>query len=610
MQTMDTVTFYLAHLSLALCPVLLYVTMRKGQRSHIQVAFYAMIGVIFIWNLGTLLEIYYRLVHGVTNMVFIDICYFGICFVPIAILFLGKAISQTYLSLTPLHATLLIVPCTSMIVICTNAYHNLFFINFSLYSSEAVYGFYYYFHSVYSYGCIVIGILYMISFLMKSSGIFSMQSLFVLLGILAPLSANVLYSFNLVYLPFSISASMFTFSLLCFAIAFYKYDFLKVAPIAIHSIVDLISDGYLVIDNRYNIVSSNKAMLGILPNSEPIPQNMSLKTLMNKYCAKGTYADFLKLQAQSAEEKCTVSVEYSSLDHRYFVVEITPIFRKQAMIGTIIILKDITQAKRDLETIEETQAIMIERERLAFLGQLVGGIAHNLKTPLLSISGGIEGISDLAREYEEAVSDPNITAEDHHEIAMEMFVWIDKIKAHCAYISDMISTVKGQAVHYNPSDISTFTIDEFLKRVDFLMKNELKKAHCTLRSLIEVDVSSEIAGDVNNLVQIFDNLIMNAIYAYKGKSGFIDLSVVGDNDKFVFTVTDYGEGIEPSVQTRLFKEMVTTKGKNGTGLGLYLSHSTIKGHFNGQLTFSSEVGKGAAFTITIPKRKPPGTVKT
>ena len=58
--------------------------------------------------------------------------------------------------------------------------------------------------------------------------------------------------------------------------------------------------------------------------------------------------------------------------------------------------------------------------------------------------------------------------------------------------------------------------------------------------------------------------------------------------------------MKEEVQNKLFKEMITTKGKNGTGLGLYMSYSTIKGKFNGDLKFESKEGKGTTFTITIP----------
>jgi len=605
MRMMDMVTFVITHLSFVFCIALFFLTLRESKRSYIHIAFYFLILVMFIWNLGTLLDMYYQFIYGVSNMLFICISYLGICFSPIAVLFLGKTLSKPYLALKPAYALLLFVPCVSMVLLCTNSYHHLFFVNFSIYAEELLYGPYYYFHFAYSYACLLVGIIYLISFSIKSAGIFSRQSLLVLLGILVPLLANVLYSFNLLYLTFNIKASMFTIALLCLAIAFYKYDFLKVPPVALHNIVDLISDGYLVIDVWYNVVDYNKAMLHLVNDGKPLPQKMSLETLMEKYCAEDTYADFLKLQAQAAQAKSTILVEYESPGGKFYAVEITPVYIKRVLVGTVIMLKNITRAKRDLETIKETQATMMERERLAFLGQLIGGIAHNLKTPILSISGGVEGLLDLVTEYEESISDASVTEEDHREIVQEMYSWIDKIKTHCTYISDMVSSVKGQAIQLNPNDIDTFAIDELLKHVDLLMKNELKKSSCTLRVHINTNPFSQITGNLNSLVQVFNNLIANAIDAYDGKLGFIDLEVAEDEGKFVFSVTDYGKGMAPSLVARLFKEMVTTKGKHGTGLGLYLSYATIRGHFNGQLTVVSEVGQGTTFTIAIPKPREP-----
>ena len=68
----------------------------------------------------------------------------------------------------------------------------------------------------------------------------------------------------------------------------------------------------------------------------------------------------------------------------------------------------------------------------------------------------------------------------------------------------------------------------------------------------------------------------------------------------ILSIKDYGCGIPQKVKDKLFKEMVTTKGKNGTGLGLYMSYSTIKAHFNGDIIVESEEGKGTTFKILIP----------
>ena len=96
-------------------------------------------------------------------------------------------------------------------------------------------------------------------------------------------------------------------------------------------------------------------------------------------------------------------------------------------------------------------------------------------------------------------------------------------------------------------------------------------------------------------------MISNAIQAYNGKEGEnIDLILEKQNNNLIISVKDYGSGLPEKVKNKLFKEMITTKGKNGTGLGLYMSYSTIKAHFNGDITFESETGKGTTFNITLP----------
>ena len=96
-------------------------------------------------------------------------------------------------------------------------------------------------------------------------------------------------------------------------------------------------------------------------------------------------------------------------------------------------------------------------------------------------------------------------------------------------------------------------------------------------------------------------MISNAIQAYNGKTEQnIDLILSKSDDNLVISVKDYGCGLPQKVKDKLFKEMITTKGKNGTGLGLYMSYSTIKAHFNGNITFESKEGEGTTFNIILP----------
>jgi two-component system NtrC family sensor kinase len=109
-----------------------------------------------------------------------------------------------------------------------------------------------------------------------------------------------------------------------------------------------------------------------------------------------------------------------------------------------------------------------------------------------------------------------------------------------------------------------------------------------------------IKGELSQLVQVFTNLIINAIQSYNGKGGEINFRIVKEVKGILFMIQDHGAGIPSEIQMRLFKEMVTTKGKKGSGLGLYLSYSNIKGRFGGEMWFESVEGKGSTFYISIP----------
>jgi len=152
----------------------------------------------------------------------------------------------------------------------------------------------------------------------------------------------------------------------------------------------------------------------------------------------------------------------------------------------------------------------------------------------------------------------------------------------------------------NESENISFTVGELLKRVEILMSHELKKFSCELRIDIRVDENTQIKGEINNLVQVMNNLISNSIESYNGKEGKIDLLISKNTQEVEIVIRDYGSGIPENVRKKLLKEMITTKGKNGTGLGLYMSHSTIKGKFGGTMKIKSEEGKGTEISILIP----------
>ena len=263
---------------------------------------------------------------------------------------------------------------------------------------------------------------------------------------------------------------------------------------------------------------------------------------------------------------------------------------------------NIQQLNQDnLQTIKNSQELLVEKERLASLGQMIGGIAHNLKTPIMSIAGASEGLSDLTKELILSIGNPQVNQEDYKAIAADMNEWIEKIKIHTSYMSDVITAVKGQAVVFSEEQVYPFNMSTLFKQVEILMRHELKNSITKLSIIDQTTENDLIYGNINSLVQILNNMISNAIQAYgkTEKEMQIDLKAIVKDKNIIISVHDFGPGLPEHVKNKLFKEMITTKGKDGTGLGLFMSYSNIRAHFHGNITFDTSE-KGTTFFITLP----------
>ena len=246
----------------------------------------------------------------------------------------------------------------------------------------------------------------------------------------------------------------------------------------------------------------------------------------------------------------------------------------------------------------------MEQERLAFLGQMIGGLAHNLKTPIMGISGCISAMEALVDECEDSLGDPEVNEEDYREIYGEIREWFRKVRESTAYMSDIITAIKGQAASVVTQEDSVFTVDEMIKRCTLLMRHELLSSQCRLEVQCDPEKSVSLQGDINNLVQVMNNLLSNAVYAQKEVGGgVITIAVDWDAEELRLSVTDTGQGVSQQIKEKLFKAMVTNKGAMGTGLGLYISNAVVRGKFGGNLWMKDNPGGGAIFGVSIPMER-------
>ena len=602
---LTNVSTLLALVLTAIVDIVLIIYLMKGEnKNQLSKMFICTLSLLTLWVTVLILQITLSTPLNIPPIYFDYIVYIGACFVPVTVFFIGLIHLKSKISFKKIYVLLFIVPIISLLVLWTNDLHHLFYTNYSVDFSKNVYGPYINIHSIYSYLLLGVGVFYLLKSTIKASGILSKQSMLIVLGISVPVVINILGTFKIIPMSIYITPITFTFTIIFCAISIFKFQFLGIAPIALQIVVNQISDSYVVLGLYNNIIDYNETFVKTFKLNKKKLKNITFNNLLDEIEASDN--DIKKVMSSIKKVKETDKIEYFEQTFnklgKTFEIEVTPINSNGNNIGTLFLFKDVTQHKKDVQTIKDNQNLLIERERLASLGQLIGGIAHNLKTPIMSISGASEGLKDLVNEYDASIGNPLVNENDFHDIAKDMREWLEKINSYTEYMSDILTAVKGQAVALSEQNDMDFTIEELFKRVNILMKHELKQAVIYLNVQMKIDENIVINGDVNTLVQVINNMISNAIQAYDGKpEQQIDLIAwKNENNNIVITVKDYGPGLPEKVKDKLFKEMITTKGKNGTGLGLYMSYSTIRAHFNGNITVESETGKGTTFNIILP----------
>lgn len=268
----------------------------------------------------------------------------------------------------------------------------------------------------------------------------------------------------------------------------------------------------------------------------------------------------------------------------------TPVMDKQDnLVGCIHILRDITERVR-------LEAQVRQSEKMAMMGEMVSGVAHELNNPLASIVG-------YASRLSKKESQGSLTRETRADYVRK--IGLEAARA-ARIVGDLLTFARPQALDLVPLDLN-----EVILKIQDLCAESLQAGQVELR-LALCEGLPEVLGNEHSLHQVMDNLIRNsfqAIRAVKDRGSIVIRTQYLETGKVRLTVQDNGPGIRPEHQERVFDPFFTTKRVGeGTGLGLALCYSILGAH-GASIDIESEVGKGAAFHIeftAIEARRAPG----
>jgi len=347
---------------------------------------------------------------------------------------------------------------------------------------------------------------------------------------------------------------------------------------------DALSEGIALVDGAGRITRANRALA--LLAGVPLASLVG-RSFVASLFTESEAAEELIAGARAGQSRIPALLPSTKL-HRTLRLAGAPLPEHEGTAAVVVMVEDVTD-QRALE------AQLIQNEKMAAVGQLVSGVAHELNNPLTSIAG----LSELLLEQERVPAD----AREHLQVIHEQADRAGRIVANLLTFAR-----KGTP------EQAVVDLEDVAQRTTLLIQAELRLRGITLERA--VGDRPMVRGDRYEIQQVLLNLLTNAVHALSGLPATTDRRILvatgREGDRAFVRVTDTGAGIPAALTSRIFTPFFTTKDPGqGTGLGLSISYGIVESH-GGRLSYAPADGGGATFTIHLPAHdaaERPGTAR-
>jgi two-component system, NtrC family, sensor kinase len=330
-----------------------------------------------------------------------------------------------------------------------------------------------------------------------------------------------------------------------------------------------------IIDNSYNLVAIN------LSRSERVggkPAELVGARCFEKLYLRSTSCPGCRVGETFAAAENTVRISRSWLDNEKFIeweIGTFPIFDERNIVTQAILIEQDVTEKRNLES------NLIQSEKLAAVGQLAAGVAHEINNPLTAI---IANAQILRRE---------VSPEDEDVLESVKLIEMAGTRAS-QVIRNLLGIARKEKYEFEPIDLNN-TLLNAIALVQHELIGRPVKVELQLAEKLPPLVASQ-----DQLQGVWINLILNAIDAVDKESGQISISSAYTGSEYQVTISDNGKGIPADHLPRVFEPFFTTKSPGrGTGLGLSVCMRVIR-HHGGNIQVESQLGKWTRFTVSLP----------
>jgi PAS domain S-box-containing protein len=325
-----------------------------------------------------------------------------------------------------------------------------------------------------------------------------------------------------------------------------------------------------------------------------------------------TLRDHEALASGTIVDQPVTAVRLANGDTRYVLTRKIPLLdpngQPSHMIGISLDVTErelaeqaLARRQKELEAahqaLKENQDKLLIAEKMAALGRLTAGIAHEMNTPLAAIRAALAEIDALVAEYADSVDDADVTADDHHQIVAEMRQCTALATRSAQRAAAFVRSIKHHTRQQGNGERVRFAVVPALEESILLLDHQFKRQRCTVR-LDAPDPALEATGTPGGLGQVITNLLTNALDA--GAHAIVVRAAESESG-IELAVQDDGSGIAPADLRRIFEPMFTTKPfGQGTGLGLAIVHDIVVEQFGGRIDVASTPGAGTCVTLHFP----------
>ena len=275
------------------------------------------------------------------------------------------------------------------------------------------------------------------------------------------------------------------------------------------------------------------------------------------------------------------------------------------------IMLDVTAQKRAEQALRQAQQDLIQAEKMASLGSLVAGVAHEINTPLGNTLTASSHLYDKVVELSAMLEENRLRRADLVAFVNLLTETTRLMVANCERAAELVQSFKQVAVDQTSGERRRFDLKGYIEEVLLSLRPRLRKTGH--RITVECPAHLEIDGYPGAVSQLLTNFLLNSLmHAYgPGDAGHIAIRVRPPEEGVVeLAYSDDGKGIPPELLARIYDPFFTTRrGTGGSGLGLHVVYNLVAGTLRGQISVESEPGRGTCFRVRFPLRAPCDSAK-